>query len=547
MTITRPRQRRTDTASHQEPWAGTLRLWLLALRLDRVRIAVWTLAVAVGLWATAVSLDTTFPDAAARQARADLMGNPSAMLLTGPAYGLDNYTLGAMLANEMSLILLVAVAIMSILLAVRHSRAEEESGRLEMVRSLAVGRFAPAAATLLTVVVANLAVGAAVTSAAIGSGLAGADSVVFGAAVAVTGVLFGAVAAVTAQLTEHSRGASGMAMAVLGAAFLVRGVGDILEPTGSWLSWFSPIAWAQQTRLYADVRLWPLLLSAVAAVVLLMIAVTLSHRRDLGAGLRPARPGPAAASDSLLSTTGVPRRLLRGHAWGWSIGIAVFALVTGSLGESMTDILEELPEVADMLVIEEGRLLDSFLAAMLLVLMVGVIAQSVGALLRWRAEESAGRVTGQAVAGRSRTSLAAAWLAVVLTQALLSTLLLGVGVGVGMSLSTADWGWWATSVTAALAYFPAVLLTVAFAAVVLGWRPRWAAVAWVVVGYILVVAWLGPALGLPDWAEQASPLAFTAAVPMEQWDPTAAALQVVAAVVLFVLARLGLTHRDLLS
>src|SRR5690606_40840324 len=113
---------------------------------------------------------------------------------------------------------------------------------------------------------------------------------------------------VTAQLTERARAASGTAMAVLGAAFVVRGIGDVLEPTGSWLSWFSPIAWAQQTRLYVDLRWWPLALSAALTAGLLVVAVLLTQRRDLGAGLRPARPGPATAGTSLLSASGLARR-----------------------------------------------------------------------------------------------------------------------------------------------------------------------------------------------------------------------------------------------
>ena len=53
---------------------------------------------------------------------------------------------------------------MSIMLASRHVRAEEESGRLEVVRALPVGRFAPAAAALGAVAVADEAVGAGITA-----------------------------------------------------------------------------------------------------------------------------------------------------------------------------------------------------------------------------------------------------------------------------------------------------------------------------------------------------------------------------------------------
>ena len=39
-------------------------------------------------------------------------------------------------------------------------------------------------------------------------------------------------------------------MAALAAAVLVRGAGDVIDNSGSLLSWFSPIAWAQQMRAF---------------------------------------------------------------------------------------------------------------------------------------------------------------------------------------------------------------------------------------------------------------------------------------------------------
>ena len=59
-------------------------------------------------------------------------------------------------------------------------------------------------------------------------------------------MVFGALAAVTAQLWRQARTATGAAMAALAAAVLVRGAGDVIDNSGSVLSWFSPIAWASR-------------------------------------------------------------------------------------------------------------------------------------------------------------------------------------------------------------------------------------------------------------------------------------------------------------
>ncbi|MGW6229320.1 ABC transporter permease, partial [Cellulosimicrobium cellulans] len=146
-------------------WTTLLRF---VLRRDRVRIPVWTASIALLFGYAAVALDTLYPTAADRQARAALVSSPAGIMLSGPQYGIEDYTLGAMIANEMALTVMVAVAIMSISLVVRHTRAEEETGRAELVRAGVVGRHAPATAAFVAALVANGAIALA-TGAVLGA------------------------------------------------------------------------------------------------------------------------------------------------------------------------------------------------------------------------------------------------------------------------------------------------------------------------------------------------------------------------------------------
>jgi ABC-2 type transport system permease protein len=550
MTTTAP-QRPATAAPRQEdgpsPFTGTVGLWRVFLRLDRVRTAVWVLALALTVWATVVSLEVAYPDAESRQARAALMTSPTAILMAGPAYGLEDYTFGAMVANEISLTMLVAISIMSILLAVRHTRAEEESGRMEVLRALPVGHFAPATAALLAVATANLVVGAAVAAALTASGLEVAGSVAFGTAMAVTGMVFGAVAAVTAQLTEHARAATGMALAALGVAFLVRGIGDIIENTGSWLSWLSPIAWAQQTRLYVDLRWWPLGLSVLVTVGLLAAAVALARRRDLGAGLRSAPPGPERAAPRLLTVEGLAHRLLRGSTLGWLVGLAVFGLAFGSLASSLRDMIEDLPQVGEWMAIDETALTESFGGIMLSFLALGAAAHAVSAALRLRAEDEAGRLSLLVVGGTSRLRMAAGWLLVVAVHSTVVLLVSGLSTGAGMAIATGEGRWVAELTVAGLAYLPAVLLAAAFAAALVGWAPSWAGLAWVLVVYMVFVTWFGEVLGMPSWSRQLSPVEATPLLPAEELSAAPLLLLAALTAALVAAALDGIRRRDLLA
>ncbi|MEF3119703.1 polyketide antibiotic transporter [Kocuria flava] len=530
------------------PWTATGRLLRLNLRLDRVRLLVWVLALAGTVYGTVGALRETFPDGQARQARAALLENPAAIMMTGPAFGADDYTLGAMTVNELSLSVLVAAAVMSILLAGRHVRAEEESGRLEVLLALPVGRFAPPAAALGAVAVADAAVGAGVAAALAAAGLGGADAVAWGAATALTGLVFGAVAAVTAQLSGHARTATGLALAVLGAAFLARGIGDVLEPSGSWLSWLSPIAWAQQTRMYVDLRWWPLTLSAAAAAALLGAAVVLAGRRDLGAGLWQGRPGPAAARRGLLSVPGTARRLLRGTFLGWAAGLVLFGLAFGTLADSLEDSAADIPTLEDWLVVDMDALTESFAAATLSYLVLGVSAFAVSAVLRLRTEEEEGRTALLLTAGVPRARWLLGWLGVVVVQVLVLLAACGASLGAGVAATTGEARWAGELTLAALAYLPAVLAVAALVAALLGLAPRAAAaVGWAVVAWIVFVAWFGQLLELPGWARRLSPVELTPLLPSEDWAAAPLAVLAAAALVLTAAAAAGAGRRDLLG
>src|SRR4051794_38687939 len=78
-----------------------------------------------------------------------------------------------------------------------------------------------------------------------------------------------------------------------------------------WLSWLSPIGWSQQIRPYAGNRWLGAVLPVLLAAVLVGVAHTLVARRDLGAALVAARPGPATGAPGLRSPIALAWRLQR--------------------------------------------------------------------------------------------------------------------------------------------------------------------------------------------------------------------------------------------
>ena len=121
-----------------------------------------------------------------------------------------------------------------------------------------------------------------------------------------------------AQLAAGARGARGISFAVLGAAFVLRAVGDSAGPSGpSWLTWTSPLGWVELTRPFDGPRWWVLalpcaVLAAGVGVGLRPVRAARSRRRAAAGPARPAgrlRPAARAAEPGLPAAAGRARRL----------------------------------------------------------------------------------------------------------------------------------------------------------------------------------------------------------------------------------------------
>lgn len=518
------------------------------LRRDAVRLVVWSSSILAFCVYYVVAIDAVYPTAEDRQNRAVSMSNPGGILLGGPGYGLDNYTVGAMFVNEMSLWLMVFLTTMNILQIIRNTCVEEESGRAELVRALPVGRYTASVAAFLVVGIADAVVALVGSVLLISVGhLAIPDTVTMMAGLMLTALVFGGVATLTCQLTVHSGGASGMAFAALGAAALIRGIGDIQQPHGSSLSWLSPIAWTQQTRAYVDLRLWPLGVSVVAIVVVLALGALLATRRELGGALLPERPGPAEATANLANPFALALRQQRTALLCWLGGCAVtFGLAGMFLGGDGTDALESIAEQNSLTKLIFGDdPLGAFLAIMMLHNALVVMVFAIAGVLRVKPEEDEGRLALSLSHSASRTRVLLSHIAVV---ALGAFLLLFVGgelsLWTGAHLSGADVGL-DTLLTSGGAFALGIAVTITFTAALFAWIPRATPLAWVLFGVVVVESFFGAFLNLPDPIKGLSPFWWVGDYPSTPIQPTHLAGLAVVAVALLALAVLGFRRRDL--
>jgi ABC-2 type transport system permease protein len=523
--------------------AGTGTLVRFTLRRDRLRLPVW-IAVGAGLVATqSVSSQALYDSPQDLAAYAASVGaNAATIALSGPPVGLD--TVAGAVAFEISSFVVVLTALMAASTTGRHTRADEEAGRTELVRAARVGRHAPLAAAVLVSAGACLVMALAIGTAATATGLPAGGSFLLGASVGAAGLVSTGVTAVAVQVAASARAAQGAVVAVLGAAFVLRALGDV---EGSWVSWVSPIGWAQATHPFSGNRVLPLLLCLLATAALLVVAVALLDRRDLGSGLLAARPGPASAPWSLRSPLGLALRLHRGALAGWTAGLALLGLALGGLAGSVETLFGDNPEARAFLP-DAASVVDAYLATALSMAALLSGAYAASAVLRARAEEAAGRAEPVLATATGRVAWLAGHAAVALAGATVLLLVAGAAVGVVRALATGDPAELGRLVSAAAAYLPAVWVLAALAVALSGLLPRPAvALAWAAVAYVTVMAFFAASLDWPGWVDAASPLAWTPVVPVD--DAAAVPLAVLTAVAATLLGAglAGFRRRDLLA
>ena len=487
---------------------ATLRL---VVRRDRIQLVVWLLlyvAMAASAYSTAKTnyADQASLDSAARAASE----NPSLVAMFGPVY---SATTGAVGMIKMVVMMAAALGLLTGLLVIRHTRADEESGRREMLGASAIDRTAPPLAALIETTALSLAIGVLSALALVGMGADAQGSIMFGALWTFTGIVFAAFALLCAQLTEGARAARGLFAVGLGGAYLLRAVGDVsvirtdgtLPAEPGWESWLSPLGWAQQIRPFADDRPWPILLLLAASVVLTGAALRLAAQRDLGAGLIPVGRGRERGSALLGSVEALTWRLHRGQLIGWSVGMLAVGLAFGGMGSAIDSLAGNAGtrEMLERLGGSGSSLLDVFFGAEFSIMGMAVAALGISIVNTACSEETSGRAEYLLSAPVARLR----WYASHLTAAVIATTVASLALGVGVSLTAGR-----QLIVPALAALPAVWVITAIAALAGAISARWSSVGWVVLA-LCVTTMIADVLKLPDWVAKVSPFKHVATQP----------------------------------
>lgn len=527
---------------------GTGELARFSLRRNRILLPVWIYALTVIAISGGYGIKLVYKTPASRASLAASVYHDQALsFLYGQLHG---SSLGNIVSWRYLTYAGLAAGLMSIFLVVRHTRADEETGRLELVGSTVVGRHAPLAVAMILASVANLVVFVLATAALSAGGLPFAGSAAFGLAEAGCGLVFAALAAIAAQVSGTARGARGMSIAALGFFFLLRGVGDSGGGHGlSWLTWLTPIGWAEQVRPYAPERWWVLGLCLAVTLAGVGVAYGLAARRDQGSGLVQPRPGPAEAGPLLSGPLGLAWRLQRASLAGWVAGFLAGGIAIGVVANGIGQLIGASSAVDKALLKIGGQaaLVNAYLAACTSLWGLIAATYAVSALLRLRSEEADWRAEPILAEPVRRLWWSGSHLLVVAFGTAAVLVAGGIGMGLGYGLAISDTGTQVLRlIGAGLAQLPAALAVAGVAAVFFGLRPRWSSpVGWTAAAICGVIGIFGPAFNLSQSVLDISPFTHVPKLPGGVFSATPLIWMSVFTLAVAAVGQAGLRRRDI--
>ncbi len=442
--------------------------------------------------------------------------------------------------------LAIFAAIFGLLAAVRAMRAEEDSGRVELVLAGAVGRRSAYLGSLTAITIGVLILWLAETVGFVAGGLSpGGSAYLAMATTSIVPVCVG-VGALASQLAPTRRMALELGGAVVSVFFVLRVIADTASGVG-WLRWATPLGWAEQLRPFAGAQPLVMILPIAATALLLVLAARIGARRDIGSGLLQARDSAPPRLSLLSSPSAQALRSERTSLLVWLGGVGAFAYILGVVAKSSSS-----AGISKSLDRELGKLGTGSIATpsgylgftfIFFVLAISLFAcAQIGAARREEADQQLETLLALPVGRRG-------WLVGRLVLATVAAAALSLAVGLLAWVGAASGGVeisLAKLLEAGANCLPTALLFLGLAALAYAIAPR--ASAGIAYGLVTVAfLWdlVGALLGAPRWLVHLTPFAHIGLVPAQPFQAGGAAAMLAIAIATGLAAIWVFTRRDL--
>jgi ABC-2 type transport system permease protein len=518
-----------------------------ALLDARVRTIAFGYLFAIYAYIQPAGYRHAYPTLADRIAFAHSFANNSALRLFY-GYPYDALTVAGYSAWRVGGTLAIFAAIFGVLAAVRALRAEEDSGRMELILAAAVGRRTAFASAMAAITAGVCILWVAEFAGYVVGGLPAGGSAYLALSTASVAPVFVGVGAAASQLAPTRRVALELGTAVVGLCLLLRVIADTSSGAG-WLRWATPLGWAEELRPFTGAQPAVLVLPVATTAVLLLAAARIAAGRDIGTGTLPARDTAPPRLRLLSSSTAQALRSERGSLIVWTSSVAVFAFILGMISASISSAGISKSVRTEIAKLGSGSIATpiGYLAFLFIffVLAVSLFAcAQIGAARQEEADQRLETLLSQPLSRHSwlggRLLLAAAGAAMLSLVAGLLTWAGARSQGVSISLPH--------MLEAGANCLPVAVLFLGISAFAYAIVPRASSgTAYGVVAVAFLWNLLGSLLGAPKWLIELTPFEHVGLVPTQPFQLVAAAAMLAIGVACAIAALGGFRRRDLLG
>ncbi len=516
-----------------------------AFRDARVRTIAFGYLFALYAYIQPVGYRHAYPMLSDRLAFAhSFAGNDALRLFYGYPY--DPLTVSGYSAWRVGGTLAILAGVFGLLAAVRALRGEEDSGRMELVLALAVGRRTTFLSAMAAIAAGVSILWLAESVGFIAGGLpVGGSAYLALATVSVVPVFVG-VGALASQLAPTRRVALELGGAVVGLSLLLRVIADTSHGAG-WLRWATPLGWAEELRPFTSPHPVVLVLPVLASTLILLLAARIAAVRDIGTGVLPAREGAEPHLGLLSSPSAQALRSERASLIAWTGGIGAFAFILGMVSASISSagisgsVQREIAKLGSGSIETPTGYLAFVFIFFILAVSLFACAQ-IAAARHEEADERLETLLAQPVSRRGwlggRLILATCVAMILSVAAGLLTWAGAVSQGVSISLPR--------MLEAGANCLPVALLFLGVAALAYAIVPRASTgIAYGLVAVTFLWQLTGSLLGAPKWLVDLTPFAHVGLVPTQPFRTGAAAVMLAGAVACALAAMWVFRRRDL--
>lgn len=513
----------------------------------RIRTICFAWLFAVLAYIQPVSYRTTYPTLTDRLAFAHNFGDNKAVRLF---YGVprDLLSVGGYTAWRVGGTLALFAAVWGMLAAVRALRAEEDSGRRELVLAGIVSRHGVYLTSLAAIGLGTLLLWLACFVGLVLARLPAGSSAFLALATCSVIPVFVGVGAVASQLAPTRRMAIELSAGAFGIAFVLRVIADTSSGLG-WLRWTTPLGWVEEMRPFAGSRPVVLLAPLVLSVVLLVASGVMAGRQDVGDAVLRAHDEAAPRLRLLSSPTAFALRAEQFSLAIWAVSLGAFASIIGVISKSVSSagisksLQRELEKLGSGSILSPRGYVGFSSIFFVLALSLFACAQ-IGAA---RHEESEQQLETQLALPVSRVR----WLIGRLVLAVAGALLLAVCVGLFGWLGTTSQGVELSlgqMLLSGINALPTALLFLGIGTLAYGVVPR--ASSGIAYGLVIVAfLWnlFGALLGAPDWLIKLTPFEHVGLVPATPFRAVSALVMVLVGALAAAGGVAAFRRRDLLG